>query len=297
MEDKERSTVTENFLETQVVNEIIQNIEQLDLKCKNSTGDEAVDLRIRALAYSKILYNVYSKDITFLIKGYTNLAIAYIEIEYFEQAQEHLIQAFKLNENINDDVSITNKEYQIKILINLAKCYMENDKLTAGLAICQKSLKMNQTLLGEDHVSNADIYYVLSKINTKLKNYKTSIDNLSSMFEIYEKIYGFDSDKSAKICMELAQIYELQGDYPNAIEYFKNSYNVWEKIIKDPTHNEIFITLSMKIAELLEKSENYQHAYELLKNVFKYFKKFRLKKGMEIPLETLKRKKLILRNC
>ena len=96
--------------------------------------------------------------------------------------------------------------------------------------------------------------------------------------------------------MELAQIYELQGDYANAIEYFKNSYNVWEKIIKDPVHNEIFITLSMKIAELLEKSENYQHAYELLKNVI-FICNFRLRKNMEIQLETLKRKKLILKSC
>lgn len=155
---------SENFLEVSVVNEIIQNIEQLEAKCKGQAGEEIVDMRIRALAYSKIICNVYGKDITYLIKGYTNLAIAYLDIEYFEQAQEHLIQAFKLNENLNEDLSLSNKEYQIKILINLAKCYMENDKLPAGLAICQKSLKMNQTLFGEDHVSNADIFYVLAKV-------------------------------------------------------------------------------------------------------------------------------------
>jgi tetratricopeptide (TPR) repeat protein len=154
----------ENFLEASVVNEMIQNIEQLEAKCKGQSGEEVVDMRIRALAYSKILCNVYAKDITYLIRGYTNLAVAYLDIYYFEQAQEHLIQAFKLNENLNEDLSLSNKEYQIKILINLAKCYMENDKLPAGLAICQKSLKMNQTLFGEDHVSNADIFYVLAKV-------------------------------------------------------------------------------------------------------------------------------------
>jgi tetratricopeptide (TPR) repeat protein len=169
LDDKDKSVTggmnTDNFLEMSVVNEIIQNIEQLENKCKSlHSGEEVVDNRIRQLAFSKILCHVYNKDVTYLIKAFTNLGISYLDIGYFEQAQEHLLNAFKLNENVSDDLSTSSKEYQIKILINLSKCYMENDKLTAALAICQKSLKMNQTVLGSDHVSNADIYYVLAKV-------------------------------------------------------------------------------------------------------------------------------------
>jgi tetratricopeptide (TPR) repeat protein len=167
MEDKDKEKVsasTDHFLEVSVINEIVQNYEQIDIRCKGCIGEDIVDLRIKQLTYSKILCNVYSKDTFYLIKAYTQLGIAYFDINYFEQAQEHLLNAFKLNENFNDDVSLLNKEYQIKILINLSKCYMENDKLSAALAICQKSLKMNQTLLGEDHLSNADIFYVLAKV-------------------------------------------------------------------------------------------------------------------------------------
>ncbi len=102
-----------------------------------------------------------------------------------------------------------------------------------------------------------------------MKNYKVSIENLSCMFTIYEKLYGFDSEKSAKICMELGQIYELQGDFNNAIEYYRNSYTIWEKILKDPAEAEPLITLSMQLAELFERIENYQNAYEILKNVLK----------------------------
>ena len=32
------------------------------------------------------------------------------------------------------------------------------------------------------------------------------------MFNIYEKIYTYDSEKSAKICMEMGQVYELAND-------------------------------------------------------------------------------------
>jgi len=166
--DKSNFMVNNNpatlFLENSIVNELIHNIDSIDTQCRGKIGEEIVEFRIKQLAYSKILCNVYEKDMMYIIKSYTQLGISYIDISYFEQAQEHLLNAFKLIENINDDVIISSKEYQIKILINLAKCYLENGKTSAAFSICEKSLKINQTLMGEDHVSNADIYYVLAKV-------------------------------------------------------------------------------------------------------------------------------------
>ena len=198
---QEQQQEENNFLEISVISEILQTIDQIESRCKGQVGEDIVNERIKQVAYAKILCNVYNKDITYLIKAYTQLGIAYYDINYFEQAQEHLLNAFKLNENLSDEDNLNMKEYQIKILINLAKCYLENEKLEAALQISERSLKMNQTLFGENHISNADIYYVLAKVNTKMKNYKTAIDNLRNMFEIYEKIYGFDSEKTAKICI------------------------------------------------------------------------------------------------
>ena len=220
-----------DFLEVSVISEIIQIVEQIDSKCKGQIGEDIVNERIKQLAYSKILCNVYGKDITYLIKAYTNLGIAYLDIEYYEQAQEHLLNAFKLNENLSSDDNMSMKEYQIKILINLSKCYLEDSKGRLDIAqqISEKSLSMNKKFFGEDHVSNADIYYILSKINTKAKNFDEALKNLQSMFKIYEKIYGYDSEKSAKISMEMGQIYELAGEIKDAIEFYENSYNIWKK--------------------------------------------------------------------
>ena len=117
-----------DFLEVSVISEIIQMVEQIDSKCKGQIGEDIVNERIKQLAYSKILCNVYGKDITYLIKAYTNLGIAYLDIEYYEQAQEHLLNAFKLNETLSKDDNLSMKEYQIKILINLSKCYLEDEK-------------------------------------------------------------------------------------------------------------------------------------------------------------------------
>ena len=170
-----------DFLEVSVISEIIQIVEQIDSKCKGQIGEDIVNERIKQLAYSKILCNVYGKDITYLIKAYTSLGIAYLDIEYYEQAQEHLLNAFKLNENLSTDDNLSMKESQIKILINLSKCYLESGKLETAQQISERSLSMNKTLFGEDHVSNADIYYVLAKIHTELKNYDLAIENLGKI--------------------------------------------------------------------------------------------------------------------
>jgi tetratricopeptide (TPR) repeat protein len=84
------------------------------------------------------------------------------------------------------------------------------------------------------------------------------------MFELYEKAYGFESEKSAKIFMELGQIYELSENVNDAIEYYKSSYTIWEKIITDGNY-ELLFTLAIKISELYEKSEKIQEAFEILK--------------------------------
>jgi len=228
-------------------------------------GEDVVNLRIKQLTYAKILNTVYGQDINYLLKAYTNLGISYLDINYFEQAQEHLLNALKLNENLTEEYNLPSKELQIKVLINLAKCYLENDKVSSALQISEKSLKMNITLLGDTHVSNADIYYVISKINTKLTNYKGAIDNLENMFSIYEKVYGYESEKTAKICMEFGQVYELSENFNEAIDQYANSYSIWEKVIKDNNYAILF-TLATKISEIYEKLENYQQAYEIVKN-------------------------------
>ena len=254
-----------DFLEVSVISEIIQIVEQIDSKCKGQIGEEIVNERIKQLAYSKILCNVYGKDITYLIKAYTNLGIAYLDIEYYEQAQEHLLNAFKLNENLSSDDNLSMKEYQIKILINLSKCYLEDGKGRLDIAqqISEKSLAMNKTLFGEDHVSNADIYYILSRINTKSKNYDAALKNLQSMFNIYEKIYGYNSEKSAKISMEIGQIYEFANEIKDSIEYYENSYNIWKKIITENNY-EVLFQISMKLSELYAAIEEYKTSYEKL---------------------------------
>ncbi len=99
-----------------------------------------------------------------------------------------------------------------------------------------------------------------------MKNYKVAIDQLTKMYAIYEKVDGFESEKTAKICMELGQIYELSEAFSEAIEYYNNSLTIWEKVVKDDDY-EVLFTLATKLAELHEKNSNFHLAYEILKSV------------------------------
>jgi len=156
-----------NFLENSIINEILQNIAEIESNCKNSIGEEVVNMRIKQLTYAKILCNVYRKELSLLIKAYTGLGCAYLDINYFEQATDHILTAFKLiQSSVTDNMTLEEQEFQIKVLINLAKCYMEfPDKLSASLSICEKCLDLNKKVFGNKHISNAEIYYVLSKVN------------------------------------------------------------------------------------------------------------------------------------
>lgn len=99
-----------------------------------------------------------------------------------------------------------------------------------------------------------------------MQKYAEAIDFLTKMFELYEQVYGYESEKTAKICMEIGQIHELDNNVSDAIYNYKCSFTIWEKIITDNNYDVLF-TLAIKISELQEKVENYIGAFEVLKSV------------------------------
>lgn len=250
----------DSFLENSIINDIIKNIENINNECLEKKGDIAIELRIRQLAYSKLLVSVYDKDNSYLTIAHLKLGTIYFENGYYEQAQEHLSNAFKLNESsssnyhnsqlINDqeqsetisndrhkDINIdkyTNetKELQIVILINLAKTYIELKKIQPALSISDKCLSMNQSFKGEEDVSNADIYYLLAKGNELCENYDLANSYYSKIYDLYEKNYGFYSDKCASICMEVAKSHELNSNYVDANSFYEYAFEIWQSITK-----------------------------------------------------------------
>jgi hypothetical protein len=122
--------------------------------------------------------------------------------------------------------------------------------------------------MGDDHISNTDIYYVLAKGHTAMKNFKSAVENLSKMFEKFEKTYGFNSDKTAKICMEFGQLYEMANSLKDSIEYYGYAWGIWEKVLEtnpSPEGYNMIVDVAIKMSELTHKSGKAAESYEILK--------------------------------
>ena len=262
-----------NFLEVSFISEMIELMEQIEANCKGKIGENIINLRIRQLAYAKILCNTFNKDIAYLIKAYAQLGTSYMDIEYYEQAQEHLLNAFKLNDNLTEENSINMKEYQIQILINLSRCYLENDKINPALQISERSLKMNQSIFGKDHISNCNIYSVIAKANSKLGNYSVAIENLKEIHALFSmNPENKQSEMMARLYMEMADNYDKWNMINDSIDYYSKAYSIWEILLNNKNDNnynntndyEIFFNIAMKLGELHSRNQNGEEAYKIL---------------------------------
>lgn len=181
---------TVDFLEVTKVSEIRSKIEQIDEACQTESGEKAVNLRTRQFAFANILVKVYHKEISYLVHALTELGITYLNMNYIPQAEEHLTDAFKLNEKESETSNINIKEYHIKICVKLAEVLLMKGEAENALKISEKNLEENKKIYGTEHLSNVDIYYNIANANSRLENYQTAIDNFRTIYSIYEKHFG-----------------------------------------------------------------------------------------------------------
>lgn len=69
---------------------------------------------------------------------------------------------------------------------------MEAGSYKDALSLLEKSLKMNQQVLGASDISNASIFIEISKVFVKNKNYELALDNIGKAWELADAKYGKD---------------------------------------------------------------------------------------------------------
>ena len=62
---------------------------------------------------------------------------------------------------------------------------MEAGNFKDALSLLEKSLKMNMDVLGGDHMSNAQIFTVVSNVYTKQKEFDKALLQLQNVEKIY----------------------------------------------------------------------------------------------------------------
>lgn len=152
------------------------------VKDREDIGDKegVIQVRIHQMALCKVLVNVHNRSPLNLVQAHTNLGESYLNNEYYEQALEHLGAALKLNGSLFNQIEDT-KPYHTHILTLLGKCYMGAGGTDDALGLLEKALKMNQSLLGDDHISNSPILSALSQVQIKKKDYAKALDCLTTV--------------------------------------------------------------------------------------------------------------------
>ena len=220
------------YIELAVVRDILQKLQDIESSSEGKVGEDIIEQKTKQLALAKILCKVYHKDQNLLIRAHCELGIAYLDMEYIEQAKDHLINAFQLNESASIEDTYSMKEYQLKIMVHLSKCYYDEKNYSIALEICEHTLKTNQKFFGENHLSNGDLYYMLGKVLIQLEKYTEANENFEKMKRLYNEHYGEDSEKVAKVYMEIARLYEIRKKNTKARKTYRKSYEIFEKIIE-----------------------------------------------------------------
>ena len=258
---------SDDFLEKSLINEIKQTINQLEHHCETQIGESAVEDRCRILSYAIILVDVYKKSVSNLIYPHAKLGEAYYDIKYYEQAKEHIENAFKYNNDSNNEkYQKLPEDYFLRLAIKLSKCNLELKQYETALKIANKSLENNKNFFGENDISNVEIYDIIYQAEKNLEIIPEAIEHLKILYEFYSKIYDEKSDKCSNSLKEIASLYEIEKQYKEAIEYYFKYFNRIEEIDVKNKMKEIYET-AMKIAGLYAELKQYKEAYDFLKKI------------------------------
>ena len=258
---------SDDFLEKSLINEIKQTINQLEHHCETQIGESAVEDRCRILSYAIILVDVYKKSVSNLIYPHAKLGEAYYDIKYYEQAKEHIENAFKYNNDSNNEkYQKLPEDYFLRLAIKLSKCNLELKQYETALKIANKSLENNKNFFGENDISNVEIYDIIYQAEKNLEIIPEAIEHLKILYEFYSKIYDEKSDKCSNALKEIASLYEIEKQYKEAIEYYFKYFNRIEEIDIKNKMKEIYDT-AMKIAGLYAELKQNKEAYDFLKKI------------------------------
>lgn len=191
----------------------------------------------KALKYYKEAYNGFKElGVKYgLAKTVSNIADIYIKdnrdtlaIDYYEEA---LLLFIELESNI--DVA--------SVYLDLGNYEYEQTKYNEALFHYEKSLEQMKIpgaeYLGPKSYITVNIIANIGRVNSKLGNYKLAKKYLKEALQIaYQNKYNY----WIEFCtFELSEIYERQGNYVNALDYYKRYEQYGDSILNESSIQKI----------------------------------------------------------
>jgi len=191
--------------------------------------------------------------------GLGNIGIAYYYLSEYEKALEYYLKSLKIEEEIGNKRNIAGK------LHNIGAIYSERQDYPKALEYYLSALEINEEINNKiwiaQNLSGLGVLYfhlsqdsILSKISERTSlislnkdiNLNKSIDYFIASIKLFEEIGAIDS-RSVKLS-NLAEAYEMKGDYKKAYEAYKEHKTLQDSIFSNEK--------AMEIANLEAKREN-----------------------------------------
>lgn len=219
-----------------------------------------------------MLVNIHRKNVFKIVKAHTNLGENYLNAHYFQQALEHLTVAIKINNTLFSKYEET-KHYHSHIFALLGRCYLEWGDVKGSLELLNQSIKLNKSLVGEEHISNLQLYTLIAQAyaHEKIKDYDKSLEYLNMVWEMAEKKYGKKNETLGSAYLEIAKVNMLKNDLSEAISNQKHAYEIFSSLeTVDPN---LITRILIVLSEWHEKANKFNEAIEYLIKADKIFEK------------------------
>ncbi len=167
---------------------------------------------------------------------YTNQALVYVELEEYSIALSMHLKSIAIKEELLKVEEYSEHFDTLNISLatsynNLAELYSKQDGMwDEAFEFYQKSLKMRQELLGEDHFATATSYRNIGQYFFKVGNCEKALSNFNKALEIRKKILDQNHPYIAQSNSDLALGYSCLGDEEKPLEFFMKALEIEEKV-------------------------------------------------------------------
>ena len=132
-----------------------------------------------------------------------------------------------------------------------------------ALVYYEKSLKIKEKVLGDEHPSTATTYNNIAGVYEDMGDYGRALEYYEKALKICEEVLGKEHPYTAMTYNNIAGVYEDMGDYGRALEYYEKALEIGKKVFGE---KHAFIAQSYcNVAQVYEVLENDAKALEYYK--------------------------------